>query len=643
MFKHTILQKFSIAIMMVMITCATVQGQTQQPIWWFGVSGAANISSYTGTTQTLNNSLMVPAAFHKGNGVRPFGSILMEYRPAGAWGAMLNVGYDGRGGSFDHVIAPCNCEATLKTNTSYLTIEPSLRVGLFSSNLFVFAGPRVAFNLQKDFNYTQEKQPNTDGQLSDMRKTILSGQAGIGYDIPVSGANSATKISISPFVSYHPYFGQDPRTIESWSVSTVRAGVALKFGKGRKAEAESPVATTPVGDVEFTIREPKSIQVKRVISETLPLRSSVFFDEGSNVIPARYVALSNAAATDFKEQQLQPEQAETVSGRSARQLHVYHNILNIMGDRLRANPSSKIMLRGASNHGAAEGKALADNVKSYLVNTFGIAASRIQVAGSNKPALPSEQPGGKKELALLREGDRRVDISSGSPELLMQVGGEMMKPVQFTNTMQDPSDSEVAFNVKGAEKQLKSWTVDLTDDQGKVQHYGPFTKEEGTVNGNTILNERAEGTYTVVMTGQSRNGLPVTKQGTVHLVKQTEAIQKSLRYSILFDFNQANAVPAYTKFLTDIVAPLIADGSTVIIHGHTDLIGPDAYNQNLSESRAQETQKILENALAGKQGGSVKFQTLGYGEDVARAPFENTLPEERFYNRTVIIDINPAQ
>jgi outer membrane protein OmpA-like peptidoglycan-associated protein len=642
MFKHTFIQKSSIAILMVVTSCATVQAQTQQPTWWFGVSGAANISSYTGTTQTLNNSMMVPAAFHKGNGVRPFGSLLTEYRPAGAWGAMLNVGFDGRGGRFDNVIAPCNCEATLKTNTSYLTVEPSLRVGLFSSNLFIFAGPRVALNLQKDFAYTQEKQPNTDGEISDMRKTILSGQAGIGYDIPVSAPNSTTKVSISPFVSYHPYFGQDPRTIESWSVSTVRAGVALKFGKANKAATESTVATTPVGDVEFTIREPKSIQVKRVVSETLPLRSSVFFDEGSNVIPARYVSLSSAAAADFKEQQLQPEQVQPIAGRSARQLNVYHNILNILGDRLRANPSSNIMLRGASNHGAAEGQVLAQNVKDYLVNTFAINASRIQIAGSNKPALPSEQPGGRKELALLREGDRRVDIASSSPELLMQVGGEMMKPVQFTNTMQDLSDSQVAFNVKGAEKQLKSWSIDLTDDQGKVQHYGPFTKEQGTVNGNTILNERAEGTYKVVMTGQSLKGLPVTKQGTVHLVKQTEAIQKSLRYSILFDFNQANAIPAYTKFLTDVVAPLISNGSTVIIHGHTDIIGNDTYNQKLSESRAQETQRILQAALA-KQGGDVKFQTIGNGEDVAYAPFENTLPEERFYNRTVIIDIDPAQ
>jgi hypothetical protein len=29
----------------------------------------------------------------------------------------------------------------------------------------------------------------------------------------------------------------------------------------------------------------------------------------------------------------------------------------------------------------------------------------------------------------------------------------------------------------------------------------------------------------------------------------------------------------------------------------------------------------------------------GYGEDSNRSPFNNKFPEERFYNRTVIIDI----
>lgn len=637
------IQKLYIALLMVIATSATVQGQVVQPTWWFGVSGAANISSYTGTTQTLNNSLTIPTAFHKGSGVRPFGSILMEYRPLGIWGAMLNIGYDGRGGSFDPVITACNCEATLKTNTSYLTIEPALRVGLFGSPLFVFGGPRVAFNIQNDFAYTQEKQPNTNAEFGEMQKTILSGQAGIGYDIAVSALNSPTKMLISPFVSYHPYFGQDPRSINSWSVSTVRAGVALKFGKGKLAAAESPAPIPPSADVAFSIVEPNLVSVKRIIAETLPLRSSVFFDEGSTVIPARYVSLSNTAAASFKEQQLQPEQLQPLEGRSARQLQVYHNILNILGDRLRANPASSILLTGASNHGDAEGALLAENVKAYLVNTFQISGSRIRTAGRNKPLIPSEQPGGKVELDLLREGDRRVDISSTSTELLTQVGGELMRPVKFTNSAQDPRDSEVKFMVKGAEKQLKSWNLTLTDEWGKVQHLGPFTAEQGNVNANTILADRTDGTYSVLMTGESKNGLPITKQGTLHLVRPKDEIQRGLRYSILFDFDRSNAIPVYTKFLTDVIAPLITEGSTVSIHGHTDEIGMESYNLKLSESRAQEAQRILESAIARKQIKAVKFQTLGYGESLAEAPFENRLPEERFYNRTVIIDINPVQ
>jgi hypothetical protein len=54
-------------------------------------------------------------------------------------------------------------------------------------------------------------------------------------------------------------------------------------------------------------------------------------------------------------------------------------------------------------------------------------------------------------------------------------------------------------------------------------------------------------------------------------------------------------------------------------------------------------QKIIERALssAGKKG--VKFETYGFGKDAGMAPFENNLPEERFYNRTVIIDIIPGK
>jgi hypothetical protein len=39
----------------------------------------------------------------------------------------------------------------------------------------------------------------------------------------------------------------------------------------------------------------------------------------------------------------------------------------------------------------------------------------------------------------------------------------------------------------------------------------------------------------------------------------------------------------------------------------------------------------------------LSLKHLDFGEDAGMAPFENNLPEERFYNRAVIIDIIPVK
>jgi hypothetical protein len=39
----------------------------------------------------------------------------------------------------------------------------------------------------------------------------------------------------------------------------------------------------------------------------------------------------------------------------------------------------------------------------------------------------------------------------------------------------------------------------------------------------------------------------------------------------------------------------------------------------------------------------VIFNVYGFGEDLGLLPFENDTPEERFYNRTVIVDILPKE
>lgn len=641
-FKIKILQKIIISSLMIILAHGTVVGQTSP--WWFGASGAANLNFYEGTTQRLNNSLFVPTAFHRAFGIKPYGSLFMEYRPGPIWGAILNVGYDGRGADFSNVIAPCNCPATLESNLSYLSVEPSLRLGSATSNFFFFAGPRFAFLRDQSFSYTQEKQPNTDADLSAVRKNIISGQIGVGYDFIISSPAKVAKVALSPFLSFHPYFGQDPRTIESLSISTLRMGVALKFGKGKVAEiAPAPLAAVaPVApEITFSVRAPLATSVKRQVSETLPLRNYVFFDEGSSAIPNRYIALSKEQSNSFRESQLQSIQTQSMSGRSARQLNVYHNILNITGDRLRSNPGATISLSGASMAGPEEGKELAENIKTYLVNNFGIESSRISTKGRTKPLHPSEQPGGTKELDLLRAGDRRVDIESTSPELLMEVGGSMMKPVQIEAVQFDPQDSNVLFNIGGASNQLKSWTVDVSDETGRSQRYGPYTGTTASVPGSTILGDRADGNYRVSMNGETVSGLSINKTSTLRVVRQDDILEKAYRFSILFDFDQTRTIQSYSNFLRDVVSPQIPDGASVIIHGHTDVIGEPEYNNTLSQGRAAEVQRILQNALVSAGKNNVKFESSGFGEDESRSPFENKTPEERFYNRTVIIDIVP--
>ena len=632
------------------------------PSWWFGAAAGANFNFYRGTTQQLTSDQMAPAAFHNGNGVGLYVAPLVEFhRPGKMWGAMLQVGYDNRKATFDQVLSPCNCPADLSAKLSYITIEPSLRFAPFKSNLYIYAGPRIAFNRDKSFIFQQhtnpafpeqETSPEVRGDFSDVNDMLISGQVGAGYDIFLSPKNKMTQFVVSPFVSFHPYFGQSPRTVESWNVTTLRAGVALKLGRGHKTSADD-AATTPdkagdaSADTKFAVNSPENIPVARRVRETFPLRNYVFFDIGSTKIPKRYVLLEKSQVKDFKEDQLEVFAPKELSGRSKRQMIAYYNILNIVGDRMQKNPSSSITLVGSSEKGPEDAKVMAGSVKQYLVDVFAIDASRINIEGRDKPKSPSEQPGATRELELLREGDRRVSIESASPALLMefQSGPDApLKPVEIVAVQEAPIDSYVSFSVEGSKEPLTTWSLEITDEKGTVQNFGPYTKEKVSIPGKSILGTRPEGDYKVKMTGKTKSGKTVTKETTAHMVLWTPPEnEEGMRYSVIFGFNESKSSDIYEKYLTEVVTPKIPKGGTIIIHGHTDIIGDDAYNQTMSMSRANDVKRILESSLAKAGRKDVKFEVHGFGEDEGTAPFENKYPEERFYNRTVVIDIIPAK
>ncbi len=629
------------------------EAQYEKPNWLFGVAAGANFNFYEGTTQRLNSNLTVPTAFKDGNGIGLFAAPLVEYHFSNSvWGIMLQTGYDNRQGEWDQVISPCNCPMDLSTDLSYITVEPSLRIAPFKNGFYLYGGPRLAFNLDKSFTYEkgtnpdfpeQTANPDIKEDFGDVENTIISMQVGAGYDIPLSSNMQRTQFVLSPFVAFHPYFGQNPRSVESWNITTIRAGVALKFGVGRKSLIEEAEVVRPA--VGFSVDSPRNVPGERVVSETFPLSNYVYFEKGSTAIPNRYVLLKKDQVKDFKEDQVAVKSPKDLSGRSKREMAVYYNVLNILGDRMGKNPNASITLVGSSEKGTEDAKVMAESVKTYLVDVFGINASRIAVEGRNKPKLPSEQPGGKLELDLLREEDRRVSIESNSPELLMefQSGAKAsLKPVQLKGIQEAPASSYVTFKADGAKEAFTTWKLELTDDKGMVKTYGPYTEEEVSIPGKTILGTNSKGNYKVKMIGTYKDGETVTEESTINVVKWTPSeLEEGMRFSILYEFDDATAIARYEKYLTGIVAPKIPQNGRVIIQGHTDVIGETENNQKLSLARANNVKKILESALSNSNRSDVTFEVHGFGEDVTKSPFGNKLPEERSYNRTVVIDLLP--
>jgi len=647
------------------LACIQVPGQAQdvkytKPSWYFGVAGGANFNYYRGTTQMLNSSLTVPTALHNGDGVGLFIAPLVEYhKPNTMLGLMLQMGIDSRRGKFDRVQSPCNCPEDLKTDLSYFTIEPSLRFAPFKSDFYLYAGPRFAFNTAKSFTYQQGinpdypmqvADPSVTGDFSDVKNSLVSVQIGAGYDFPISSQDKKYQLVLSPFVSFQPYFGQDPRTVESWNNTTLRAGLALKLGRGHVIEEPLEILVPEVVYIEpevlFTLNAPRNVPVERRVRETFPLRNYVFFDMKSTVISDRYVLLRKDQVKDFKEDQLEVFTPKHLSGRAQRQMTVYYNVLNILGDRMGKNPTTVIRLTGASMEGPKAGRQMAESVKVYLVDVFGIDPMRITVEGRIKPRTPSEQPWGTKELALLREGDNRVSIWSESPALMMefQSGPDApMKPIEITSVQEAPLDSYVTFNADGADEAFTSWSLVVVDEKGVMQYFGPYTKEKVSIPGKSILGTRAKGDYTVTMIGQTKSGKVVKKEAKAQMVLWTPPKnEEMMRFSIIYEFNSSDAIGIYEKYLNDVVIPKIPRDAKVVIHGHTDIIGESEYNQKLSVARANDVKNILEKGLAAAGRSDVKFEVYGFGEDLNMAPFDNKYPEERFYNRTVVIDIIPA-
>lgn len=140
-----------------------------------------------------------------------------------------------------------------------------------------------------------------------------------------------------------------------------------------------------------------------------------------------------------------------------------------------------------------------------------------------------------------------------------------------------------------------------------------------------------EGGTLVIPEGTPDGGETTTRSG--------DEVQVELAADVVFDFDSANLTADATSRVEDL-ASRIADqaaAGTITITGYTDDVGDEAYNQTLSEQRAESVRAVLEPAVG---RDDVSFEVAGRGEADPVAPNQINgadNPDGRARNRRVTI------
>lgn len=139
------------------------------------------------------------------------------------------------------------------------------------------------------------------------------------------------------------------------------------------------------------------------------------------------------------------------------------------------------------------------------------------------------------------------------------------------------------------------------------------------------------------MDAQERKLREETAGTGVDVIRDGDNLLLRMPSGITFAYDRADVQPQFQPTLNDVASVLAQYPKTYIdVLGHTDSDGTDAYNQTLSERRAQ----AVASYLVSRGVQSARIATRGYGETQPIA--SNATEEGKASNRRVEIKIAPV-
>jgi outer membrane protein OmpA-like peptidoglycan-associated protein len=408
----------------------------------------------------------------------------------------------------------------------------------------------------------------------------------------------------------------------------------------------------------------KTIQLLRKITTNVrPLLSYIFYETGSGEIPKRYNSMNRNSTFSFDLKEMHKLNA----------IEIYHDLLNILGFRMREYPDTKIDLVGClsdlpeENGNFELASSRANNIKQYLMNIWDIDSSRINFKynelNNGLPNKPST-PGYENHIKESAEENQRVEIQT-SPE-----NAFLLDPVITTDTLNQVFPLQFVFLPKiQIDKQKYHWQLNI------AQNGKQFAKYEGENNipdaiEMSLKDREAEmidkgGNLYYDFTVVDEFGQKCNKDGQieVELLKLDSSFYK---YSLILFEYESYKIESKNKQIIDLVRNSLSEGANLSITGFSDKLGDSLTNRILSKNRALfATKKILgfdglypdedkpinaydslllidnrifEDFQNADKLFKVKYSVSGYGEQEPLL-YDNSTPEGRFYSRTVTVSV----
>jgi len=662
--RNTTIAAFVLAMVSLFALSIGVRAQDQTfrtESWRLGLHGGANLNSASLGWQQLHQNLstgLMEDNFHSvpgnidhqdGKGVGVYGGISVEYLSSSFWGVQFRISYDERNALIeDNTRTPI---PSFDAKMNYLSFEPLFRIDQhLIPGLHIYAGPFIAANIHGTYTYKPDKDLSAEEpSVKVTNRNIVSYgvEGGIGYDINAGNLTPTTTLYVTPFadgswlVNQRKSTGEPSQnsTTDIWSTTTIRVGIRLSLDLKSSSQYISQakplppvprsVAVVPAGDI-VTIGMPmNNTIVTKNISGHYPILPYVFFEKGTQKIPARYIVLAKADAGAFTENDLGKTTRGdyTVQETNVNQLLVtYYQVMNIYADRMRRSPNEQLILRGCDPL-RVDGEAWAMSVKDYLVNNCGIDAGRITIVVED-PIKPSGSDMTDPAFAgMIDDENRRV--------VFVFKNQDMLRSVPYTIRDESGVDNDMVFALRN-DIHYKSWTVTFTGEN-QSHTYGPYICSRTRINPAPLMRGLDKGTFRVTTNIIRQDGRQETAETNITLYKQHEVANAS-RYLMVFDYNKSDAIKSYETRIRKEITPGMNIGNTVIVHGHTDIIGNEEGNQKLSQERSDEAKAIIDDELA-RENRKIEVQSIGIGQTQMLYTFNNTVPEGRMYNRNVFVEV----